>query len=131
MEIERAKQVPHDRHDKLSQQNSVLMSKVKYLTAIDATRSQDLDQFHHQTRREVHRMYCEMAQFKQHMGKNVMKMCEFDCEPAQKFRQNLESQVQVYFGEKSNKFNTQITSVLRKANTEIHQANAAAVDAQR
>ena len=57
MEIERARHLTHDRRDKLSQQNRVLIQKEKYLTEADATRSQKL----YQTHREIHRMCGEMA----------------------------------------------------------------------
>ena len=64
-----------------------------------------------------------------------MKMCEFECERAQKLCQILDSLVQLHYNERCfelrTEFNTQFVNVLAKANTGIHQANAAAVDAQR
>ena len=50
METERARHLPNDRHDKLSNQNNVLMSRVSHLSEVEATRKQESD---HQPHREA------------------------------------------------------------------------------
>ena len=68
--------MPHDRHDTLSQLNQVSLSKVKYLSEVDAALSQDLGQ----ARREVQLMYGEMAQFQQHVEKTCDEDVRVECE---------------------------------------------------
>ena len=50
IETERARHLPNDRHDKLSNQNKVLMSRVRHLSEVEATRNQESD---HQPHREA------------------------------------------------------------------------------